>query len=167
MLKSFLFCSIPENQKPITDYIETKENSFLNWVLYNKITFFKKMFYLLITNCFIMSIIFFSISEKDRLFQNSFFFSGILIGMIISLISICFPWIEIRNRFFKARIFYEEASWFDSQLWDKPFFLLKTDRLLVLHKIQPLLKRLFLTFCIVLTIIIILTFWNFFSYIFH
>jgi hypothetical protein len=114
-----------------------------------------------------MSIFFFSIREKNIFFENSLFVSGILIGMMISLLIICLPWIEIRNRFFKARIFYEEASWFDIQLWDKPFFLLKTDRLLVLHKIQPLLKRLFLTVSILLTVIIIFKFWNFLSYIFH
>jgi hypothetical protein len=31
-IKTFLLCSIPEDQKPINDYIQLKDNFFLNWI---------------------------------------------------------------------------------------------------------------------------------------
>ena len=30
-IKVFLLCPVPEDQKPINEYINIKENSFINW----------------------------------------------------------------------------------------------------------------------------------------
>ena len=36
LFKIFLFCPIPENQKPIDQYITLKENLFYNWIFLNE-----------------------------------------------------------------------------------------------------------------------------------
>jgi hypothetical protein len=51
-------------------------------------------------------------------------------------------WKEMKKRFNQARLFYEESSWFDGQIWEKPFFLIKNDQLIATQKIEPILKRL-------------------------
>ena len=49
---------------------------------------------------------------------------------------------KVKKRLNQSRLFYEEASWYDGQIWEKPFIILKNDRLLVTQKIDPVLGRL-------------------------
>jgi hypothetical protein len=60
-----------------------------------------------------------------------------------------FRWKDIQLHFNKSRVFYEEASWFDGQIWEKPFFLIKNDKLISTQKIQPILQRLLITLWLV------------------
>tara|TARA_B110000503_G_C6796818_1_gene269452 strand:+ start:170 stop:373 length:204 start_codon:yes stop_codon:yes gene_type:complete len=63
----------------------------------------------------------------------------------------------VNKRLTQSRVFYEEASWFDGKIWEKPFFLIKNDKLLSSQKIQPILKRLFGTILINLSIFSVIT----------
>ena len=55
----------------------------------------------------------------------------------------------MKNRFLEARIFYEEGSWYDGQIWEKPFLLIKNDRLLVSQKIDPIIQRISRTILVI------------------
>jgi len=147
--------SLPEDQKPIQEYIEAKKNIFFKIVFYSS----KKYFF-----CFVIFFSFF-------FFSNLYFFSllkkTILIDSILSSFSffLCFlfinflflRWWEINSHFEKSYIFYEESSWFTSQLWEKPFFLLKLDNLVSFKKSRLLLRRIFLNF-LYLSIYFLVTF---------
>jgi len=50
-------------------------------------------------------------------------------------------WDSLLKAFNSTRIFYEEASWFDGQIWDKPFSIIRNDRLIIRSQLNPLLKR--------------------------
>jgi hypothetical protein len=52
-------------------------------------------------------------------------------------------WKQIERRLKKSRLFYEEASWYDGQIWEKPFSILKNDKLLSTQKIRPFLQTIF------------------------
>jgi hypothetical protein len=43
-------------------------------------------------------------------------------------------------------IFYEESGWYDGQTWIKPDEVVTRDRLIVSYSIQPILKRLRISF---------------------
>jgi hypothetical protein len=45
-----------------------------------------------------------------------------------------------------AFLFYEEASWYDGQIWEKPFFLIKNDKLISTQKIEPILEEIIKSF---------------------
>jgi hypothetical protein len=64
----------------------------------------------------------------------NFFFFLIFINYI--------RWKQVQKRFSNSRLFYEEASWYDGQIWEKPFSIIKNDRLVSSQKILPVLKRL-------------------------
>jgi predicted PurR-regulated permease PerM len=78
------------------------------------------------------------------------------------LFVIFYRWKQVEKEFNQPRIFYEEASWYDGQIWEKPFLILKNDKLISTQKIQPILQRisrtllttvsLFLTFFLLLEI---------------
>jgi len=51
------------------------------------------------------------------------------------LLIILIRWITINQKFQNSRLIYEEASWYDGQIWEKPFFLIKNDKLISTQKI--------------------------------
>ena len=51
---------------------------------------------------------------------------------------------ELEKNLQNPNIIYEEASWYDTQIWQKKFFILKNDRLINLLIIKPNLKQNFL-----------------------
>tara|TARA_B110000261_G_scaffold107572_1_gene120500 strand:+ start:6305 stop:6781 length:477 start_codon:yes stop_codon:yes gene_type:complete len=136
-IKVFLLCPVPEDQKPINEYITIKKNSFLNWTTCSLKNYLVKIIsgYLFAFPVFLICFLtltpfsFFEIVKIFLLSANFFF------------ISILIRWSTINKRLVESRVFYEEASWFDGQIWEKPFFLIKNDKLLSSQKIEPVLKR--------------------------
>lgn len=136
-IKVFLLCPVPEDQKPINEYITIKKNSFLNWTTCSLKNYLVKIIsgYLFTFPVFLICFLtltpfsFFEIVKIFLLSANFFF------------ISILIRWSTINKRLVESRVFYEEASWFDGQIWEKPFFLIKNDKLLSSQKIEPVLKR--------------------------
>lgn len=82
---------------------------------------------------------------QDREFLGDWILSNLVISLNIILtlyFVIIWRWNEVKKRLNQARLFYEEASWYDGQIWEKPFIILKNDRLLVSQKLEPVLRRL-------------------------
>jgi hypothetical protein len=144
-IKIFLLCPIPEDQKPINEYIEIKENPFFRWTTLKNKEYYSKLF-LIYSICFLF-ISFFEINIVDQNFYQKILFTLFisLSFFLLFLVIMYFRWKDIQLHFNKSRIFYEEASWFDGQIWEKPFFLIKNDKLISTQKIQPILQRLLIT----------------------
>jgi hypothetical protein len=162
-IKIFLLCPVPETQKPINEYIGLKENFLTNWTTLNKDKYYKK-----IINFYIF---FFSFScfftFPNLSFSGKNFFNYLIVNLLISnslflilLFTLYVNWYQIKSRFEVSRLVYEESSWYDSQIWEKPFLLIKNDKLLKTQKIQPIIQRLsriirlFFIFSLFLTIIL-------------
>ena len=75
----------------------------------------------------------------EWLFENLFWacFSFMNFGFLL-----IFRWSQAQNRFNNSRLFYEEISWYDGQVWEKPLLIIKNDRLVSSQKITPILNRL-------------------------
>lgn len=144
-MKIFLLCPIPEDQKPINEYIEIKENPIFRWTTLKKKEYYSKLFFLY-NFCF-FSISFFQINSLDQNLENKILFTLqiSLLFFILFLVLMYFRWKDIQLHFNQSRVFYEEASWFDGQIWEKPFFLIKNDKLISTQKIEPIIKRLLIT----------------------
>jgi nicotinic acid phosphoribosyltransferase len=39
-------------------------------------------------------------------------------------------WKELESKFLTSYFLYEEASWFDTQIWEKPLLIIRNDRLI-------------------------------------
>ncbi len=152
-LKVFLLCPIPDDQKPINEYVEWKNNKFANWTLLPDSSFFKiaKKLTLLI----------FLVIQSLSFDPYPFFYlpMTILITSLIMLLAILLlinKWENIKQRFIKSRLFYEEASWFDGQIWEKPAYILRNDKLIANQKIQPIIQRLIYLFYITLALSLVI-----------
>lgn len=142
-IKIFLLCPVPEEQKPINGYIGLKENQLTNWTTLSKRNYEKKLLSLFSFFFFLVS--FFRISSFS---DSRYLFDWFLITFSLSLtllfflvLLIFFRWKQIEKDFNQPRLFYEEASWYDGQIWEKPFSILKNDKLISTQKIKPILQR--------------------------
>lgn len=170
-IKIFLLCPIPEEQKPINEYIGLKENSLTNWTTLSKKNYQKKIISFFVYLFWIISLvrvqeIFQSLFSFDSLGEQIFNFpestvffqwglKNFVFGLIILLVLLFINyirWKQLQIRFNKPRLFYEEASWYDGQIWEKPFSIIKNDRLISTQKIQPILDRIVKTIWIIICI---------------
>jgi len=144
-IKTFLLCPVPDDQKPINEYLNLKENKFLNWG--NLDTNKNKKF---LGTIFLTFFSFFSINQFQT-FSFATFFEILFNTLIIIqffLFVILIRWITINQKFQNSRLIYEEASWYDGQIWEKPFFLIKNDKLISTQKIEPILEEIIKSFFI-------------------
>jgi hypothetical protein len=65
-IKIFLLCPIPDDQKPINEYISLKKNPFTNWIQYSKKKYFQK-----VSNTLFITIIGFILLQFGELHLNS------------------------------------------------------------------------------------------------
>jgi hypothetical protein len=170
-IKIFLLCPIPDEQKPINEYINFrislnnyfKKQDLFKYYLSDQIKNDLNLYTLTIFNQFQMfltdkkqlnftfktkSLIYQEFKKVDQNFVNFF-----KIKQFFEFLKNCFPFwflfwsirlIDLENRFHQSKLIYEETSWYDGQIWEKPFFSIKNDRFLSLLIIQPILKKNFL-----------------------
>ena len=142
-IKIFLLCPVPEEQKPINAYIGLKENQLTNWTTLSKKNYEKKLVSLFSFFFFVVSFFrFSSFSDTRYLFEWVLINIFISLNLLFFLIALIFSrWKQIEKDFNEPRLFYEEASWYDGQIWEKPFSILKNDKLISTQKIKPILER--------------------------
>ena len=145
-IKTFLLCPVPDDQKPINEYLNLKQNKFLNWGNLNSKKNKKFLLTLFLTFFFVFS--FFSIGQFEFLSFSNFFeiLFNTLVIIEFFLLIILIRWITINQKFQNSRLIYEEASWYDGQVWEKPFFLIKNDKLISTQKIEPILEEIIKSF---------------------
>ena len=144
-IKTFLLCPVPDDQKPINEYLSLKENKFLNWGSLNSNK--NKKF---LGTVFLTFFLFFSINEFQFFSFTTFFeilFNTFIVIQFFLLV-ILIRWTTINQKFQNSRLIYEEASWYDGQIWEKPFFLIKNDKLISTQKIEPILEEILKNFFI-------------------
>ena len=157
-IKIFLLCPIPDDQKPINEYINLKENDFTNLMLLSKKNYFSKIFINFLIGFVLATPLTFLFNVNSQLFlYNSFYSTSFLILNFFINLS---RWSQLLKRFRSSRLFYEEGSWYDGQNWEKPLELIKNDKLLTSQKIKPTLKRIIKTLMVLLSFNIYL-YWNY------
>jgi len=142
-IKIFLLCPIPEEQKPINEYISLKENTLTNWITLPK----REYFFTIARGFFILFLIgltftFESVDSLNQILttiQRTIFFS--LISLFFVIIYVIINWKQVDTRFNTSRLIYEEGSWYTSEIWEKPISLIKNDKLISNQIIQPILSR--------------------------
>jgi Conserved in the green lineage and diatoms 27 len=72
------------------------------------------------------------------------------IGVVLALARLYLGWSYISERLVSPTIFYEESGWYDGQTWKKPEEVLTRDRLIFTYEIKPIIRRLKLTFGLLL-----------------
>jgi len=142
-IKIFLLCPIPEEQKPINEYIALKENNLTNWITLPKKQYLISVlrgFFTLFLIC--LTFTFETVDSINQLLttiQKTTFFT--LLSLFFVVIYVISNWKQVDSRFNTSRLIYEEGSWYTSEIWEKPISLIKNDKLISTQIIQPILSR--------------------------
>jgi hypothetical protein len=119
-IKFFIFCPLPNEKKPIYDLL----------ILKKKLERIEKSFYSLDSQKKKVLLI------KDIILQT--------LGSFFLFIR----WKDGLNNIKKPLINYEEASWYDGEVWEKPLSLIKNDQLLSQIIFQRLFNKLLFFFLV-------------------
>jgi hypothetical protein len=144
-IKIFLLCPIPEDQKPIQEYIALKDNSGINLTRLSSKIFSSKIFFFLLFSIF-LSLSLFLFSNLSFSFLSKKINQLIVLGILSLFFQSCiffYRWQQLQNRLNQSRLVYEEGSWYDSQVWEKPLLLIKNEKLIASQKIKIILDGLF------------------------
>ena len=142
-IKIFLLCPIPEEQKPINEYIALKENNLTNWITLPKQQYLISVlrgFFTLFLIC--LTFTFETVESINQLLttiQKTTFFT--LLSLFFVVLYVISNWKQVDSRFNASRLIYEEGSWYTSEIWEKPISLIKNDKLISTQIIQPILSR--------------------------
>ncbi len=138
------FCPVPTEQQPINEYQELKESWFFKWVTLNKWQFARKLTWIWAMSLFICApISAASFPPEEKLFV--FLLASALgssLFVAFTLIRLYLGWSYIGDRLTKTKIVYEESSWYDGQIWEKPVEFYYRDQLIFKHQVEPMIKRL-------------------------
>jgi hypothetical protein len=138
------FCPVPFEQQPINEYQELAKSWFFAWVTLSKWEFARKLAWIWVFSLIISApISAASFSPEDH--PLIFFLSsslGSALFVALTLIRLYLGWSYIGDRLTKTKITYEESSWYDGQIWEKPVELYYRDQLIYKHQVEPIIKRL-------------------------
>jgi hypothetical protein len=155
MSNSSSFCPVPKEQQPINEYQELQTSWFFGWAKLDPTKYIAKLIWVGIWSTLItapLSAASFPIAKYPIQFGIwTICGSSIFVGL--AAMRLYLGWIHVKNRLYDEAIFYEESGWYDGQTWQKTPEILARDRLLVSFEIQPILKRIQLTFLTLLGII--------------
>lgn len=163
-LTFFLLCPVPEDQKPLNEYIGLKENLLTSWTTLSTPNYQKTLRGLFFRVFFVLSLLHLyglqsSYYLVEWIIQNLWW----TITFLLSLLSIILSrWAQVNRRFLSARLVYEEASWYDGQVWEKPLSLIKNDTFISSQKIQPIIQRIQNTMTQLVALNLLLFFGDFF-----
>lgn len=137
-------CPVPQEQLPINEYQELKQSWFFSWVTLPWGPFIRKLLWvwggsLLI--CAPIAAASFPPSRQTLSFLVATSLGGCLFVAFV-LIRLYLGWRYVGERLVKTKIVYEESSWYDGQVWEKPVELHYRDKLIFQHQVLPLLKKL-------------------------
>ena len=146
ILKLFFLCPVPEDQKPMNEYISLKENEWQKWIPFWKKRI-KPMIFFLISSFFFL--LFSTLNPGKNIENLEIWLDWILLTSSIFLncfliftIGVFFRWNQLQKQLNKSRFFYEEGSWYDGQFWEKPISILKNDRFISTQQVAPMIESL-------------------------
>lgn len=156
------FCPVPKEQQPINEYQELQTSWFFSWVKLPAAKYISKLIWVGIWSSL------FAAPLAEASFPLAKYpiqfgicaLGGSSIFVALAAIRLYLGWIYVKNRLYGESIFYEESGWYDGQTWIKTPEILTRDRLLVSYEIQPILKRIQLTFLTLLgAAIAVISYW--------
>jgi Conserved in the green lineage and diatoms 27 len=141
-------CPVPKEQQPINEYQDLQTSWFFGWGKLARSTYVFKLlkiwlFGLIIT----LPIADVSFSwQRQSLYFALAGMGGALTFVALTAAYLYSGWSHVDRRLRSESVVYEESGWYDGQTWTKTAEILARDRLLAIHEVQPVIKRIKLTF---------------------
>jgi hypothetical protein len=152
-------CPVPQEQRPINEYLALKESFGFSWTTEDE-----KVFYTTSMKIYFIFLILFILTFNNnngspiQIFTYSIF--GVSSTLLIFYLRIYLGWTYIYTRLMKATVAYEESGWYDGQIWVKTPEILIKDKLAGQYQVKPILNKVknvlsIFLFCIVVSLYLI------------
>lgn len=154
MNKEGSICPVPEQQRPINEYLALRETFGFNWTTQSKLYYYKfsiKIYFAIFT-----ALIFILNNENNSWINNleySIFCDSLI--LLVFYMRIYLGWDYIYTRLMKSTVAYEESGWYDGQIWVKTPEILIQDKLTGQYEVRPILNNIKETIMAFLSLILI------------
>jgi hypothetical protein len=141
-------CPVPKEQQPINEYQELQESWFFRWGKLGWSEYGYKLLRIWIAGLLItgpIAAVSFSWQRQPLHFALAGM-GGALFFVALTITYLFTGWSHINSRLRAESVVYEESGWYDGQTWQKTAEILARDRLLATHEVQPVIRRIQLTF---------------------
>jgi hypothetical protein len=159
-----MICPVPEEQRPVNEYVALKESFFFRWATLDRFAYAKTLVLIWLAWWIVTGpIAAVSFSPSRHLGQFLCLGGmGATVGLALPLLRLLLGWIYIKDRLQSSTVLYEETGWYDGQRWTKPETDLIKERLLVTYEVQPILNKIRNTVIALASLLILqLALWQF------
>ena len=146
------FCPVPKEQQPVNEFEELQNSGFFGWAKLTPAKYITKLVWVGIWSSIVTAPLAAASFPAER-FPIQFTIwtiAGSLVFITLATFRLYVGWIHVKNRLDSETIFYEESGWYDGQTWIKTPEILNRDRLLVSYEVQPMIRRIQVTFATIL-----------------
>ncbi len=163
-MKELIFSPVPNEQRPINQYIELKSAFIFSWASKESFHLYRN----LTISWFIFLPIFIIIETGSYNFKSDFIkliaisITSCTIVPLLILFRQYLGWSYISNRLLSDYISYEESDWHDGQSWQKPEIWKSRDLLIATNEVYPILRTLRLSIKVLLILVLNLSVFTFF-----
>jgi hypothetical protein len=145
-------CPVPKEQQPINEYQELQSSWFFKWGKLTTAAYGYKLFRIWLVGLLItvpISDVSFPFQRQPLHFALASM-GGALLFVVLTATYLYTGWRHVDQRLRSDAVVYEESGWYDGQTWTKTAEILARDRLLAVHEVQPVIRRIQLTFLSIL-----------------
>jgi Conserved in the green lineage and diatoms 27 len=141
-------CPVPKEQQPINEYQELQASWFFKWGKLAIAAYGYKLLRIWLFGLVItapIADVSFSLRREPLHFALASM-GGALLFVALAATYLYTGWRHVDQRLRSDAVVYEESGWYDGQTWTKTAEILARDRLLAVHEVQPVIRRIQLTF---------------------
>jgi hypothetical protein len=133
-------CPVPQDQRPINEYLALKKDFGFSWTIESESVYYKTSIQIYITTLIICLLTFntTTIPFKTLVIYSIF---GVTSFLFIVYLRIYLGWIYVYTRLMQATVAYEESGWYDGQIWVKTPEVLIKDKLAGQYQVKPILHK--------------------------
>lgn len=134
-------CPVPQDQRPINEYLALKEAFGFSWTVDSDVVYYKTSFKIYSITLLLCLLTF---NNNNTSIGNLFLYSiaGVSVVLFVFYLRIYLGWNYVYRRLLQATIAYEESGWYDGQIWVKTTEILIKDKLAAQYQVKPILSKL-------------------------
>ena len=145
-------CPVPQDQRPINEYLALKGTFGFSWTAQSKLDYYKDSLKICLTTLTILVLILNANNNSwTNVVEYSVFWGSFM--LFLFYIRIYLGWNYIYTRLMQATVAYEESGWYDGQVWVKTPEILIQDKLAGQYEVKPILNKIKSTLLIFLFLI--------------
>jgi len=138
-----MVCPVPEDQRPLNEYLALKESWFYGWAGLPAIAYYRNLL-LWGSSLALLAAPVAAASFAPRRHSLAFALVDLLaaaLGIVLVWGRLWLGWNYVRQRLAAPVVPYEETGWYDGQAWEKPLVDRTREALLVTSEVVPRLQR--------------------------